>query len=450
MKNGGHAETAQSELKVAQTKGYLRLVSLLDEGSFHEIDGLARSHGGCAEAVVGYGTVEGRPVCAFSQNGDIGGGAMSKAQASKIKKIYQLAVKTGTPVVGIFDSEGGRLKEAGDILGAYGEILLQANNLSGVVPQISLVLGPCVGTSAMIAAGSDFVVMSDKAELTIATNGEGGSAEEAAKAGLCHLTAENEPDAIAAARRLLSMLPSNNLSSPLLCEAVSPSGTLSGGDTDPKKIIAAICDGGEFLELSPNFGGSAVTGFARMDGMTAGLAAFSGVIDSGSCSKAARFLRFCDSFSIPVVTLVDAEKFESLREASKLSSAYSEATTAKITVITGSAYGPVYIAIAGRGANSDLTMAWPDAAVSSVAPETGAIFLWNDRLAGSANPVEDRQKLIMEYKKTEASAQRAAEEGIIEAVIAPEKTRAELLAGLDMLSGKRVSTLPKKHADIQL
>ncbi|QAT49413.1 carboxyl transferase [Caproiciproducens sp. NJN-50] len=450
MKNGGHAETTQDGLKITQTTGYLRLVSLLDDGSFHEIDGLARSHEGYAEAVAGYGTVEGCPVYAFSQNSDVGGGAMSKAQASKIKKIYQLAVKTGMPVIGIFDSKGGRLNEAGDVLGAYGEILLQANNLSGVVPQISLVLGPCAGTSAMIAAGADFVVMSDKGELTIATNGEGGSAEEAAETGLCHISAANESDAIGAVRRLLSLLPSNNLSSPMLCEAVSPSGTLSAGETDAGKIIASLCDSGEFLELSPKFGASAVTGFARIGGMTAGLAAFSGVIDSGSCSKAARFLRFCDSFSIPVVTLVDAEKFESLREASKLSSAYSEATTAKITVITGSAYGPVYIAIAGRGANSDLTMAWPDAAVSAVAPETGAIFLWNDRLAGSADPVADRQKLIEEYKKNEASAQRAAEEGIIEAVVAPEETRAQILAGLDMLSGKRVSTLPKKHADIQL
>lgn len=450
MKNGGHAETAQNEMEITRTKGYLRLVSLLDDGSFHEIDSLARSHGGYAEVVAGYGMVEGCPVCAFSQNGDVGGGAMSKAQASKIKKIYQLAVKTGMPVVGIFDSEGGRLNEAGDILEAYGEILMQANNLSGVVPQISLVLGPCTGTSAMIAAGSDFIVMSDKGELTIATNGEGGSPEEAAKAGLCHLSVGKESDAIASVRRLLSLLPSNNLSSPLLCEAVSPSGTLSAGETDAGKIIASLCDGGEFLELGSKFGASAVTGLARVGGMTAGLAAFSGVIDSGSCSKAARFLRFCDSFSIPVVTLVDAEKFESLREASKLSSAYSEATTAKITVITGSAYGPVYIAIAGRGANSDLTMAWPDAVVSAVAPETGAIFLWNDRLAGSADPMADRQKLIVEYKRTEASAQRAAEEGIIEAVVAPEETRSQILAGLDMLSGKRVSTLPKKHADIQL
>jgi methylmalonyl-CoA decarboxylase subunit alpha len=451
MKSVSHAETAQTGQDITHTKGYLRIVSLLDEGSFHEIDGLAKSQGGYAEAVAGYGTVEGCPVCVFSQNSDIAGGAMSKAQASKIKKVYQLAVKTGTPVIGIFDSAGGRLDENGDILEAYGEILLHANNISGVVPQISLILGPCMGTSAMIAAGADFVVMSDKGELTIATNGEGGSPEEAAKMGLCHVAAANETEAVQTVRRLVSMLPSNNLSAPLMSEgADSSTGTISAEETNIVNLIGSLCDGGEFLELSQKFGTSAVTGFAYMGGSVAGFVGYSGTIDSDSCSKAARFIRFCDSFSLPIVTIVNAEKFASLREASKLSCAYSEATTAKITVITGSAYGAVYIAVAGRGANSDFTMAWPDAVVSAVAPETGAIFLWNDRLAGSENPVEDRKKLIEEYRKTEASAQKAAAEGMIEAVVAPEATRAEILASLDMLSGKRVSNLPKKHANIQL
>ena len=450
MKNVGHAETVQAEQGVGKdTKGYLRIVSLLDDGSFHEIDGLARSQGGYAEAVTGYGTVDGCPVYVFSQNSDVGGGAMSKAQASKIRKIYDLAVKTGAPVVGIFDSDGGRLSEGGDMLAAYGEILLHANNLSGVVPQIALVLGPCTGTSAMIAAGADAVVMSDKSELTVATNGEGGSPKEAAELGVCQIAAKDEAAAVEAARRLLSLLPANNLSAPLLTEgAGAPSGAVPSGTA--KEIISAVVDGGDFLELGEAFGSASVTGLARMGGATAGFVALSGVIDADSCAKAARFVRFCDSFSIPVVTFVDAEKFASLREAAKLSGAYSEATTAKLAVITGSAYGPVYIAAAGRGANSDLAVAWPDAVVSAVAPETAAIFLWNDRLAGSANPVEDRKKLIEEYRRTEASARRAAANGIIEAIVAPEETRAELLAGLDLLSGKRVSALPKKHANLQL
>lgn len=448
MKNVVHAETTQD---MKNTKGYSRIVSLLDDESFHEVDGLAKSQDGYAEAVAGYGTVNGCPVCVFSQNSDVSGGAMSKAQASKMKKIYQLAVKIGSPVIGLFDSAGGRLSESGNIMEAYGEILLHANNLSGVVPQISVVLGPCTGTAAMIAAGADFVVMSPEGELTIATNGEGGSADEAARAGLCHIAASDEAEAIQSVQKLLSMLPSNNLSSPMLEEAAQAvSSVPAGQDADTGEIVRSLCDGGEFAELSPEFGRSSTIGLARMGGSAAGLLALHGTIDADSCSKAARFIRFCDSFSIPVVTVVNAEKFASLKEASKLSGAYSEATTAKITVVSGSACGPVYIAVAGRGANSDFTMAWPDAVVSAVAPETGAIFLWNDRLAGSADPVNDRKKLIEEYRQTEASAQKAAEEGIIEAVVSPEETRAEIIACLDMLSGKRVSTLPKKHADIQL
>lgn len=450
MKSSSHAGAAQTERNgVKNTTGYLRVLSLLDEGSFHEIDGMAKSEDGYAEAVAGYGAVNGCPVYVFSQNSGAGGGAMSKAQASKIKKIYDLAVKTGAPVVGIFDSVGGRLGEGGDMLAAYGEILLHANNLSGVVPQISLILGPCTGTSAMIAVGADLVVMSGSGELTIATNGEGGSPEEAVRMGLCQIAAKEESDAVAAVRDLLTFLPSNNLAAPLLSDAAE---AVSAPDaaSDAGKSVELVCDGGNFLEMGVGFGSSSAVGFARMGGTVTGFVSLSGIIDAGSCTKAARFVRFCDSFSIPLVTFVNAEKFASLREASKLSSAYSEATTAKIAVVTGSAYGPVYIAVIGRGANADLTMAWPGAVISALAPETAAVFLWNDRLAGSANPVEDRKKLIEEYKSTEASAEKAAAEGIIEIVVTPEETRAEILAGLDMLSGKRVSTLPKKHADIQL
>ncbi|MDF2633027.1 MAG: carboxyl transferase, partial [Caproiciproducens sp.] len=219
-------------------------------------------------------------------------------------------------------------------------------------------------------------------------------------------------------------------------------------ESDVKAIIAAVCDDESFIELSEKFGVSAVTGLAEIDGSTAGIVALSGVIDADSCAKASRFVRFCDAFSLPVITFVNAKEFTSLREASKLSSSYSEATTAKITVITGSAYGPVYIAIAGRGANADYTIAWPDAVISPLAPETAAIFLWNDRLAGSANPVEDRKKLIEEYKVTEASPFKAAANGFIEDITNPEDTRIRIIANLEMLSSKRVSQLPKKHSNI--
>ena len=434
------------------TKGYMRVISFLDSGSFCEIDGLAKSSDGCAEAVAGYGTTDGCPVCVFSQNSDVSGGAMSKAQASKLQKLYRLAIKKGVPVVGFFDSKGARLNEGADMLKAYGEILLDANNLSGVVPQISVILGPCTGTSAMVAAGADIIIMSENGELTINTNGEGGKPESAEELGISHISAENEQQAIDYARRLISILPSNNLESVPNLEPVQPklqTSALNAG-SDIRQIISSVCDGDSFLEFGKKFASNVITGFGQIGGFTSGIISLSGMLNADCCSKAARFMRYCDSFSIPAVTLVDAEGFSTLREASKLSSAYSEATTVKITAVTGSACGAVYIAVAGRGANSDYTISWPDAVISPLAPETAAIFLWNDKLKNSENPVEDRKKLIAEYKDTEASPLKAAADGLIEDVVTPEDTRKSLISALDMLSGKRVSTLPKKHSDIQL
>ncbi|WP_277668275.1 acyl-CoA carboxylase subunit beta [Caproiciproducens galactitolivorans] len=436
---------------VESTTGYQRINALFDAGSFNEIDCFAKSGENLAEVITGYGTIEGCPVFVFSQNKDIEGGAMSKAQASKIKKLYNLALRTGTPIIGIYDSIGGRLKEGSDIFAAYGDVLANANELSGVVPQISLILGPCIGTSAMIAASADFIVMSKNSELTIDTNGEHGSAEEAAKMGICHIVSEDEQDAISTVRKLVTLLPSNNLSGiPVLeMQAISDETELTC-DSDMRTVLTAVCDDASFVELGDRFGTSSITGFAEIDGSTTGIVALQGVLDADSCTKAARFIRFCDAFSLPIVTFVNAEKFESLREASKLSSSYSEATTGKITVITGSAYGPVYIAVAGRGANSDYTMAWPNSVVSPLAPETAAIFLWNDRLANSANPVEDRKKLIEEYKETEASPFAVAADGYIEDIVHPKDTRIRVIANLQMLAEKRVSGLSKKHSNIQI
>ena len=397
------------------------------------------------------GKIDGCPAYVFAQNAEIDGGAMSKAQASKIKKIYNLAVKTGIPIIGIYDSIGGRLKEGADMLAAYGEILLNSNNLSGVVPQISLILGPCIGTSAMIAASADIVVMSDKAEFTIETNGEDGSADTAAKLGICHIVAENNEQAINEVRRLITVLPSNNLvGAPFTNLSTGNNAAPLVADSDVKDIISAIADDDTFIEFINQFGTSAITGLAQISGSTAGIVFYIGILDADTCSKAARFVRFCDAFSLPIITLADATEFTSLREASKLSNAYSEATTAKVTVITGSAYGSVYIAIAGRGANADITLAWPNAVVSPLSPATAAVFEWSDRLAGSSDPVADRKKMIEEYKQTKTSPFDAAASGFIEDIISPEETRSKIIANLDMLSSKRVTTLPKKHANIQL
>ncbi|HEX3038406.1 MAG TPA: carboxyl transferase domain-containing protein [Oscillospiraceae bacterium] len=452
MSNVGNAELLQtSRDAVKKSNAYKRVNRLFDEDTFNEIDSFSKSGDHFAEVITGFGTVDGCPAYVFAQNAEIDGGAMSKAQASKIKKIVNLAVKTGTPVIGIYDSIGARLKEGADMLAAYGEILLSSNNLSGVVPQISLILGPCIGTSAMIAANADIVVMSDKSEFTIETSGSNGSADAAAKLGVCHIAAENEECAIAEVRRLITVLPSNNLAgAPITNLSAMNNAAPLTADSTARDILSAIADDDTFIELGNQFGTSAITGLAQMVGSTVGIVSYNGSLDADSCSKAARFIRFCDAFSLPVVTLADATEFTSLREASKLSNAYSEATTAKVTVITGSAYGSVYIAIAGRGANADITLAWPNAVVSPLSPATAAVFEWSDRLTGSSDPVADRQKLIEEYKQTETSPFIAAASGFIEDIIYPEETRAKIIANLDMLSGKRVTTLPKKHANIQL
>lgn len=451
MSTGSSAEQLRAFREAAaKTKGFQCITALFDEGTFNEVDSFAKSGDGSAEVVAGYGEVDGCPAYAFVQNSDVDGGAMSKAQAAKIKKIYDLAVKTGSPVVGIYDSIGGRLNQGADMLAAYGEILLGNNNLSGVVPQISLVLGPCLGTSAMIAASADIVVMTKKAQLTIDTTGKDGTAEDAAKLGICHVVAKDDQEAMMQVRKLLAVLPSNNLAGAPVFESSDPSDTAITAGADTKKIVEAISDKGSFMELNGAFGTSAVTGLTQIGGSTVGVTALNGVLDVDSCSKAARFVRFCDAFSIPVVTLVDAKEFTSVREASKLSNAYSEATTAKITVITGEAYGPVYVAIAGRGANADHTMAWANAVVCPLAPQTAAMFLWSDRLKKSGNTKEARNKLIEEYKATEATPFAAAAEGFIEDIIDPAETRVKVIANLEMLEGKRVSRLPKKHSNIQI
>ena len=452
MSAAGNRELLQSFRDTAQKRNVFQRISLLvDEGSFRELDAYSKSGDHEAEAVIGSGLVHGCQVYIFAQDGEVDGGAMSKAQAYKIKKVYELALKTGAPVIGIYDSIGGRLSEGGDMLAAYGDILLKSNNLSGVVPQIALVLGPCIGTSALIAAAADFVVMTEKAELTIDTSGENSSAQAAAELGICHLVEATEEKAIEKVRQLLLALPANNLTgAPATDELGLNSAAPLTEDADPFTVISSIADDNSFLELSKQFGSSAVTGLAQIAGSSVGVVAYSGSIDADSCSKAARFVRFCDAFSLPVVTLVNAKEFTSLREASKLSSAYSEATTAKLSVITGEACGAVYIAAAGRGANADVTLAWTNAVVSPISPAAAAVFQWSGRLAGSQNPIEDRAKLIEEYKETKASPFAAAADGYIEDIILPEETRTRLVSNLEMLAGKRVSTLPKKHTNIQL
>ena len=430
----------------AQTKAYQRLQLLFDEGTFVEIDSFTKSGDGRAEAAAGFGSVDGCPVYAFAQNSDLEGGAMSKDQAAKICKVYELAEKTGAPVVGIYDSIGARLNESCEMLAAYGDVMLKANNLSGVVPQIAVIAGPCLGASSMIAAAADVVIMSEDGQFALQTNGEGGDLKEASESGLVHLTAKDDKEAVAKARELITLLPSNNLSGAPITDFAD-----SAAETDGESgasIIAAVMDQDSFIEFQAGFGAGFIAGLAKLGGNTVGVVASEEkTADGKACEKAARLVRFCDAFAIPVITFVNAESFCCIKAACKLTNAYAEATTAKISVITGEAYGAVYMALAGAAAGVDVAYAWPTASISALNPTTAAVMLWSDKLKGSSNPTADRAKLIAEYKDQEACPFKAAGDGFVQDVIEPSETRLKLYAALDMLAGKRVTRLPKKHAN---
>lgn len=452
------------ELADKPTTARERLSMLFDDGTFNELD--AFTIGENAGVVTGFGYIEGNPVYAFSQDITVDGGAVGRIHAAKVNKVYQLALKTGCPVIGIFDSNGARLSEGHDAMAAYGEMLAQSNNLSGVVPQIALVLGTCAGISAMLASSADFCVMSKKAQLFLTApfvaeaKGEGtegaGSAENAAKAGVAGIVAEDDSDAIEQARKLVSLLPTNNLSAVPVWEYAEPEAVLTA-EACAKTAAVGVADADSVLELSKEYAENVFTALATVGGATVGLVATVGVVCAHAASKTARFVRVCDAFNIPVITFVDTEGFVpsskaelagEIQDAAKLAHAYAEATCPKVSVITGKAYGAAYIAFAGKAANSDITLAWPTAVISALSPETSVEFFWHDKLKGAEDVASKRAELAEEYAETEASPFAAAKAGYLEDVIDPAQTRAAVLSALDMLSSKRVSKLPKKHGNL--
>lgn len=416
-----------------QSQARKLLTSLFDEGTLCEIDRLAKDGDGPAEAVAGYGLVDGAPVYVFAQDHDVCRGAVGKAQAQKLRKVYELAAQNGAPVIGLFDSDGAKLGEGVDAMDALSEVLSEANRLSGVVPQIAVVLGACVGSAALIAACSDLVVAVKDADYYLNPGDDNAKAD---------LTVETADEALQKARELLSFLPANNLAAAPLFEAGDASAALDGS---AKQAAGALADDGAFLPLD------ATAALARIGGVPCGIVTLCGdVIDGKTAGRAARFVRLCDNFSLPVVTVVDAGRFGCLKGAAKLSMAYTEATTAKVTVVAGRAYGAVYVAVAGKQAGADAVLAWPQAAISPLDPLAAIHLFWADRLKEMKDPEKDRQALAAEYAKTECSPLAAAAAGQVTDVVTPEETRAKLGALLDMLVGKRVSRLPKKHVNIQL
>lgn len=432
-----------------------RLAKLFDGGSFAELDALRAERDAAAAVICAHGYVEGQAVYAFAQSPDISDGAMGRAAAGKILRVLHLAAKTGTPVVGIYDSNGVYVDGTADSLTCYGKLIANVSNLSGVVPIISVVAGVCAGSAALMAATADFLLMTKTAELYLTPpfGTDAAKAETAAKAGIAADVLDDDAAAMDKVRALLRKLPANNLIGAPICEFAEPDGS---GDC----LCRKIADMDSVVPVYQAFGKSVGTTLATIKGLTVGIvntARTEDALTADDCTKIARFVRTCDAFSIPIITIVDTVGFAadneaartgSLRAMTALCGAYAEATAIKIALITGEACGAAFSALAGRGAGTDYVIAWDSASISPMRAEAAVEFLWHDKLKGADNADAKRTELAKEYRATLASAQKAAELGAVDSVIAKADSRRAVCIALELLEGKRVETSPKKHSNI--
>lgn len=429
---------AQAKAAISETAAYKTLAAFFDNGEFTPIANLAKSKDTYAEVVAGRGYVDERPVYAFAQNPDFCGGAMSKASAAKIKKVYDLAKMNGEPIVGFYNSKGGRLDEGNALLRGYGEVLNAASKISGVIPQISVILGDCIGTGALNAVSADFVIATKDSRLSLDTTGENADIDYNAENGIVSVTADDEADAIEKTKELLNYLPDSNLAPVLGFEENEPNAEGC--------IVRRMVDEGSPYQVYKEYGENVRTLFAAIKGSVVGIVRTTGgKLTADDSNKIAKHVRFCDAFSIPVITFVDVEAFGDIKSAAKVSSAYAEATTAKISVVNGKAFGSAYIALAGSGANADMVYALPDAVISPVNPEAVVLINSPEELNVS---VEEQAAVVDKYAKENLSAEKAAENGYIDDVVSEEELRDTLADAWDLLSNKRVQTESKKHATI--
>ncbi len=432
-----------------QSAAAKRLAELFDDGQFTELDAAVMNGNSPAGVITAYGYVDGSPVYAFSQDRAVKGGAVNSRHAAKICKVFDLASRTGVPVVGIYDSNGAFVDDGAEAIKAYSDILLWTSNLSGVVPQISVIAGTCAGSAAMAACSADFVVITDDGEL-YTTPGKDIKGEDAVANGTAALSAKDDKAAMEAVKKLIAILPANNISSAPMFE-FSETGKAASGTAD--EIAMAVADWDSVIELSSGFGTSAYTAIATVGGSAVGIAATNKSADkltSDDCSKLARFVRTCDAFSIPVLTYIDTEGFASnacARDMAKVSNAYAEATTLKVSVVSGKAYGAAMAAF-GAG-NADVTYAYPEAVISPIAPVAAVEFLWHDKLKGAANLSDERNKLAAQYADENASAFDAASKGCVDGIISADEARGKIIAVLELMNGKRMTKrLPKKHSNM--
>ena len=472
----GDSALIAEQKKAGKLTARERVAMLLDNASFVELDALNADAG----VVTGYGTIDNNPVYVYAQDFTVGGGAVGEKHARKVLKVLDLAEKTGSPVVAMLDSAGAKLDEGVAALNAYAMIAAKSTSLSGVVPQLALVLGPCGGTASVLAQISDITVQSKNGQLFVngplvvsAVSGKKVNMEEIAgseaslKSGAAMLSTESDEEAIAMARKLVAMLPVNNMDEAVYAETDDINrdvNSLIGIDKvdDIRTVIQAVVDNGDFVEFYAEFANSMVTGFGKIGGRTVAIIANQPCKDEGrltvyGCKKAARIASFCDAFSIPVVTFVDtlgmkisaAPQGELARAGASLMYAMNEVSSPRIAVITGQAIGMGYSAMASR-ASADMVYAWPGAVISSVSAPIAAQLLFADQMDGADDPFQKRAELEQKYADDVADGVNAAKLGYVDDVIEPATTRQMIGAALEMLAGKREAKVAKKHGNLPL
>ncbi len=477
-----------------------RIEKLLDPGSFRELDMFVthRATGFGVEkqkylgdsVVTGWGRINGRLVYVFSQDFTVFGGSLSEAHAEKVCKIMDLAMKNGAPVIGLNDSGGARIQEGVASLAGYAYIFLRNVLASGVIPQISVILGPCAGGAVYSPAMTDFTIMTKGTSHMFITGPEvikavtheevtfeelGGAMAHASKSGVAHFAAENEEHSLAMVRQLLSYLPQNNTEDPPFVPTADPEDRMDAElativpDSptrayDMKAVIRHVVDDGQFMEVHEHWAQNIIVGFARMGGFAVGIVAqqplvLAGVLDIEASRKAARFVRFCDAFNIPIITLVDVPGFLPgveqehggiILNGAKLLYAYCEATVPKITIITRKAYGGAYDVMSSKHIRGDISYAWPTAEIAVMGPDGAVNIVFRKEIAAAADPAAEKARLVEEYRERFANPYIAAARGYIDDVIEPQETRPRIIEALKMLQNKRDSNPPKKHGNIPL
>ncbi len=497
---GGGPERIEAQHHRGRLTARERIDLLIDKGSFREIDafvvhrtddfGLDQQKYLGDSVVTGWGTIAGRLVYIFSQDFTVFGGSLGEVHAAKICKILDMAMKNGAPVIGLNDSGGARIQEGVVSLGGYADIFLRNTLASGVIPQISVIMGPCAGGAVYSPALTDFIIMVRNSSYMFVTGPEvvktvtheevsfedlGGASIHAEISGVCHMAADSEADALYLIRKLLEYLPQNNLEdAPFIPTTDDPLRMEEALDSiipkEPEKpynikdVIHMIVDDGQFLEIHDAFAPNVVVGFARLGGHSVGIVAnqpavLAGVLDIKSSEKAARFVRFCDAFNIPIVSLVDVPGFLPgteqeyggiIRAGAKLLYAYCEATVPKLTIVTRKAYGGAYDVMSSKHIRGDVNLAWPSAEIAVMGPDGAVNIIFRKELTQADDPVQRKTDLVEEYREKFANPYVAASRGYIDDVIEPRESRPRLINALEMLSNKRDTNPPKKHGCIPL